>query len=187
MSVAAKAGRDAGWSRRRTLQTAGAALVSAVGIAEHAADAGAQSPAASASCCNHSHDSARFQSCLACRRSPELAICPLQLAEPDPGVAAGSATHRRRRLSSHQLARNEQSDDGIGSVQYGRRRVAGLSKCAPRTRDRSSHDSGFRPDESWRCGGAGVGAPGRICLRQALVRRHIIGDIWARRRRISCS
>jgi len=47
MSVAAKAGRDAGWSRRRTLQTAGAALVSAVGIAEHAADAGAQSPAAS--------------------------------------------------------------------------------------------------------------------------------------------
>jgi uncharacterized protein len=38
---------DTGWSRRRALQTAGAALVSAVGIAEHAADAGAQNPAAS--------------------------------------------------------------------------------------------------------------------------------------------
>ena len=51
MSVAGKAGanaeRDAGWSRRRALQTAGAALVSAVAIAEHPADAGAQSPAAS--------------------------------------------------------------------------------------------------------------------------------------------
>ena len=51
MSVAAQAGaslgRDAGWSRRRALQTAGAALVSAAGIAEHAAEAGAQSPAAS--------------------------------------------------------------------------------------------------------------------------------------------
>ena len=38
---------DTGWSRRRAVQTAGAALVSAVGIAEHAADADAQSPAAS--------------------------------------------------------------------------------------------------------------------------------------------
>jgi uncharacterized protein len=38
---------DTGWSRRRALQTAGAALVSAAGIAEHAADAGAQSSAAS--------------------------------------------------------------------------------------------------------------------------------------------
>ena len=47
MSVAAKVGRDTGWSRRRALQTAGAALVSAAGIADHAPDAGAQSPAAS--------------------------------------------------------------------------------------------------------------------------------------------
>ena len=51
MSVAAKAGakagRDTGWSRRRALHTAGAALVSAVGIAEHAPAARAQSPAAS--------------------------------------------------------------------------------------------------------------------------------------------
>jgi uncharacterized protein len=51
MSVAAKvgadAGRDAGWSRRRALQSAGAALVTAVGIAGHAPDAAAQSPAAS--------------------------------------------------------------------------------------------------------------------------------------------
>jgi intracellular sulfur oxidation DsrE/DsrF family protein len=47
MSMAAKEGRDAGWSRRRALQTACAALVSAAGIAEHAPDAGAQSPAAS--------------------------------------------------------------------------------------------------------------------------------------------
>jgi uncharacterized protein len=38
---------DTGWSRRRALQTAGAALVSAAGIADHAPDAGAQSPAAS--------------------------------------------------------------------------------------------------------------------------------------------
>jgi uncharacterized protein len=38
---------DTGWSRRRALQTAGAALVSAAGITEHTADAGAQSPAAS--------------------------------------------------------------------------------------------------------------------------------------------
>jgi intracellular sulfur oxidation DsrE/DsrF family protein len=46
MSVAAKVGRDTGWSRPRALQTAGAALVTA-GIAEHAPDASAQSPAAS--------------------------------------------------------------------------------------------------------------------------------------------
>jgi uncharacterized protein len=38
---------DTGWSRRRALQTAGAALVSAAGITDHAPDAGAQSPAAS--------------------------------------------------------------------------------------------------------------------------------------------
>ncbi len=38
---------DTGWSRRRALQTAGAALGSAAGIADHAPDAGAQSPAAS--------------------------------------------------------------------------------------------------------------------------------------------
>jgi uncharacterized protein len=47
MSVAAKAGanpgRDAAWSRRRALQSVGAALVTAVGIAEHAQDAAAQS------------------------------------------------------------------------------------------------------------------------------------------------
>lgn len=47
MSVAAKAGRDTGWSRRRALQTAGAALVAAAGIAEHAPDASAQSPGGS--------------------------------------------------------------------------------------------------------------------------------------------
>ena len=51
MGVAAKAGAnpgwDPGWSRRRALQSAGAALVAAVGIAEHAPDAVAQSPAAS--------------------------------------------------------------------------------------------------------------------------------------------
>ena len=51
MSVAAKAGanaeQDAGWSRRRALQSAGAALVSAVAVAEHTPDAVAQSPAAS--------------------------------------------------------------------------------------------------------------------------------------------
>jgi intracellular sulfur oxidation DsrE/DsrF family protein len=47
MSGAAKAGRDAGWSRRRALRSAGAALVTAVGIAEHARDAVAQSPTAS--------------------------------------------------------------------------------------------------------------------------------------------
>ena len=51
MSVAAnagaKAGRDAAWSRRRALQSAGAAVVTAVGIAEHAQDAAAQSPTGS--------------------------------------------------------------------------------------------------------------------------------------------
>jgi uncharacterized protein len=51
MSLAAKAranaGRDAGWSRRRALQSAGAALASGVGIAEHTPDALAQSPAGS--------------------------------------------------------------------------------------------------------------------------------------------
>ena len=51
MSVAAKSGAKAGpetsWSRRRALQTAGAALVIASGIAENTPDARAQSPAAS--------------------------------------------------------------------------------------------------------------------------------------------
>jgi intracellular sulfur oxidation DsrE/DsrF family protein len=51
MSVAANAGsnpeRDASWSRRKALQSAGAALVSAVGIAEHAQDAAAQDPTGS--------------------------------------------------------------------------------------------------------------------------------------------
>src|SRR5215217_7182055 len=47
MSVAANVGRDAGWSRRRALRSAGAALVTAVGIAEQAPDAMAQDPAAS--------------------------------------------------------------------------------------------------------------------------------------------
>jgi uncharacterized protein len=51
MSVAANAGAnlgpDAAWSRRRALQAAGAALVTAVGIAEHAQDAAAQSPTGS--------------------------------------------------------------------------------------------------------------------------------------------
>lgn len=49
MRVAAKmganAGRGAGWSRRRALQSAGVVLVGAVGIAEHAPDVVAQSPA----------------------------------------------------------------------------------------------------------------------------------------------
>jgi uncharacterized protein len=43
MSVAG----NTGWSRRRALQTAGAALVSAAGIAKHAPAASAQSPASS--------------------------------------------------------------------------------------------------------------------------------------------
>jgi intracellular sulfur oxidation DsrE/DsrF family protein len=51
MSVAANAGanpgRDAAWSRRRALQSAGAAVLTAVGIAEHAQDAAAQSPTGS--------------------------------------------------------------------------------------------------------------------------------------------
>lgn len=47
MSGAAKAGWGAGWSRRRALQSAGAALFTAVGIAEHAPDAAAQDPAGS--------------------------------------------------------------------------------------------------------------------------------------------
>jgi intracellular sulfur oxidation DsrE/DsrF family protein len=51
MSVAANAGanpgRNTAWSRRRALQSAGAALVTAVGIAEHAPDATAQSPTGS--------------------------------------------------------------------------------------------------------------------------------------------
>ncbi len=51
MSVAAKAGanaeQDPGWSRRKALQSAGAVLVTAVGIADHAPDAVAQTPAGS--------------------------------------------------------------------------------------------------------------------------------------------
>src|SRR3954451_23755040 len=47
MSVAAKAERHAGWSRRRALRTTGAVLVTAAGITPHAPDARAQSPAAS--------------------------------------------------------------------------------------------------------------------------------------------
>jgi uncharacterized protein len=47
MSVGADVGREAGWSRRRALQSAGAALVTAVGIVEHAQDAAAQSPTGS--------------------------------------------------------------------------------------------------------------------------------------------
>src|SRR5215213_6505574 len=43
MSLTTNAGQDAGWSRRRALQSAGAALVSAAGIAEHAPGADAQS------------------------------------------------------------------------------------------------------------------------------------------------
>jgi uncharacterized protein len=43
MSMAASGGRDSGWSRRRALQSAGAALVASVGIAEHAPDAAGQS------------------------------------------------------------------------------------------------------------------------------------------------
>src|SRR5215213_6322431 len=43
MSLTTNAGQDAGWSRRRALQSAGAALVSAAGIAEHAPGAVAQS------------------------------------------------------------------------------------------------------------------------------------------------
>jgi uncharacterized protein len=47
VSVAAKVAQDTGWSRRRALQTAGAAFVTVAGIAEHAPNAGAQSPAGS--------------------------------------------------------------------------------------------------------------------------------------------
>jgi intracellular sulfur oxidation DsrE/DsrF family protein len=51
MSVTAKSeahpGRDASWSRRRALQSAGAAVVTAVGIVEHAPGAAAQSPTGS--------------------------------------------------------------------------------------------------------------------------------------------
>jgi uncharacterized protein len=51
MSVPANAGanpgRNVAWSRRRALQSAGAALVTAVGIVEHAQDAAAQSPTGS--------------------------------------------------------------------------------------------------------------------------------------------
>jgi intracellular sulfur oxidation DsrE/DsrF family protein len=43
MSVDASLGQDTGWSRRRALQSAGAVLVTAAGIAEHAPDAVAQS------------------------------------------------------------------------------------------------------------------------------------------------
>ena len=51
MSVAANGdanpGRNTAWSRRRALQSAGAALVTAFGIVEHAQDAAAQSPTGS--------------------------------------------------------------------------------------------------------------------------------------------
>jgi hypothetical protein len=47
MSIEVNAGWDTGCSRRRALQSAGAALITAVGIAEHAPDAVAQSPAGS--------------------------------------------------------------------------------------------------------------------------------------------
>src|SRR5215203_143586 len=51
MSVPANAGanpgRNVAWSRRRALQSAGAALVATVGIVEHAQDAAAQSAAGS--------------------------------------------------------------------------------------------------------------------------------------------
>ena len=51
MSVPANAGanpgRDTAWSRRRALQSAGAALISAAGIVNHAPDAVAQSPTGS--------------------------------------------------------------------------------------------------------------------------------------------
>jgi intracellular sulfur oxidation DsrE/DsrF family protein len=47
MSVPANPGRNVAWSRRRALQSAGAALVTAVGIVEHAQDAAAQSPTGS--------------------------------------------------------------------------------------------------------------------------------------------
>ncbi|HEX2282020.1 MAG TPA: hypothetical protein VHG52_09705 [Thermomicrobiales bacterium] len=43
MGLAANEGQNTGWSRRRALQSAGAAFAATVGIAEHAPDAGAQS------------------------------------------------------------------------------------------------------------------------------------------------
>ena len=46
MSVAANAERDAGWSRRRALQSAAAVLATAAAMGEHAPDAVAQTPAA---------------------------------------------------------------------------------------------------------------------------------------------
>ena len=47
MSLAADERQNTGWSRRRALQSAGAALAAAVGIVEHAPDAAAQSAAGS--------------------------------------------------------------------------------------------------------------------------------------------
>jgi intracellular sulfur oxidation DsrE/DsrF family protein len=47
MSLAANDGQNTSWSRRRALQSAGAALIASVGIAEHAPDAAAQSAAGS--------------------------------------------------------------------------------------------------------------------------------------------
>jgi uncharacterized protein len=46
MSVAANAERDAGWSRRRALQSAAAVLATAPAMGEHAPDAVAQTPVA---------------------------------------------------------------------------------------------------------------------------------------------
>ena len=46
-NTGANAEQEAGWSRRRALQSAGAALITAVGIAEHAPNAVAQTPAGS--------------------------------------------------------------------------------------------------------------------------------------------
>jgi uncharacterized protein len=46
MSVAANAERDAGWSRRRALQSAAAVLATAAALGEYAPDAVAQTPAA---------------------------------------------------------------------------------------------------------------------------------------------
>ena len=168
MSVAANGEQDTGWSRRRALQSAAAVLATAAVIAEHAPNAAAQSAEGSPARC-HPYDPGRLQGRSPCRRSPELAIRPLQLAESDPGVAAGTIARRRRWVGGHQLAGRKQSDGGVGQVRRGRRRAAGLSECAPRTWDRSSHDSRLRQDGSWRRGGSGFGTTRRIRVRQAIV------------------
>jgi hypothetical protein len=169
---------DTGWSRRRALQTAGAALVSAVGIAEHAADAGAQSTAASPAVAATPTIPADFKVVL---HTAEVQNWPYVLSNLRNLTQEWPQAQLRVVLGGDQPARNEQPDDGVCPVRRSRRPTAGLSECAARTRDRASHDSGFRPDESWRCGGAGIGTTRRICVRQAIAACGVAAD-----RRLDC-